>query len=84
MVNQMSHEKLIERFENTFLSVDSDVEGFMELIAPDCEWTIMATGEKFNGTEKVRELAQRSVAARTHTEQIQMQSTTLSPPTIIS
>jgi len=77
MVNQMSHEKLIERFENTFLSVDSDVEGFMELIAPDCEWTIMATGEKFNGTEKVRELAQRSVAARTHTEQIQMQSTTL-------
>lgn len=73
----MSHEKLIDTFKNTFLSVESDVDGFMKLIAPNCEWTIMATGEKFSGAEKVRELAKRSVAARNHTDEIKMQATTL-------
>ena len=73
----MPHEKLIQIFKKTFLSVESDIEGFMDLIAPNCEWTIMATGEKFNGAEKIRELAKRSVAARNHTEEIKMQATTL-------
>jgi ketosteroid isomerase-like protein len=73
----MPHEKLIETFKKTFLSVESDIDGFMALVAPDCEWTIMATGEKFTGTEQVRELAERSTAARTHTEDIKMKPTTL-------
>jgi hypothetical protein len=73
----MPHEKLIETFKKTFLPAESDIDGFMELIAPGCEWTIMATGEKFTGTEKIRELAERSVAARTHTEDVKMEPATL-------
>jgi ketosteroid isomerase-like protein len=73
----MPHEKLIQTFKKTFLAVDSDIEGFMELVAPDCEWTIMATGEKFSGIEKVRELAERSVAGRIHTKEIKMEPATL-------
>jgi hypothetical protein len=73
----MPHENLIERFKSTFLAVESDIDGFMELVDPACEWTIMATGEKFAGIQQVRELAKRSVAARTHTNDIKMQATTL-------
>src|SRR6266576_1502464 len=48
----------VETFKRTFLR--DDLDGFMELIAPDCDWTIMATGEKFTGAPRIRELAQRS------------------------
>jgi ketosteroid isomerase-like protein len=73
----MPHDELIQTFKKTFLAVESDIDGFMELIDPDCEWTIMATGEKFTGIEKIRELAERSVAARTHTKNIKMDPTVL-------
>jgi ketosteroid isomerase-like protein len=73
----MPHEKLIQAFKKTFLAVESDVDGFMALVAPDCEWTIMATGEKFTGIGKVRELAERSIAGRTHTNEVKMEPTTL-------
>jgi ketosteroid isomerase-like protein len=73
----MPHEKLLEIFQKTFLAVDSDVDGFMTLVAPDCQWTIMATGEKFSGTKEIRALAERSVAGRTHTEETKMEPTTL-------
>jgi ketosteroid isomerase-like protein len=73
----MAHEKLIETFKKTFLPAESDVEGFMELIAPNCEWTMMATGEKFSGAEKVREMANHALVARAHTEKIKMEPTTL-------
>ena len=46
--------KLNQTFKKTFLSVESDINGFMALVVPDCEWTMMATGEKFTGTEKIR------------------------------
>jgi ketosteroid isomerase-like protein len=42
------------------------VEEMMKLWSPDGEWMIMATGETFKGLDKIRELATRSVAARTH------------------
>ena len=42
------------------------VEDMMKLWSPDGEWEIMATGETFKGLDKIRELATRSVAARTH------------------
>jgi ketosteroid isomerase-like protein len=42
------------------------VEAMMSLWATDGEWVIMATGETFKGLDKIRELATRSVAARTH------------------
>jgi hypothetical protein len=42
------------------------VEDMMKLWSPDGEWVIMATGERFKGLDKIRELATRSVAARTH------------------
>jgi ketosteroid isomerase-like protein len=42
------------------------VEAVMNLWAPDGEWVIMATGESFKGLDQIRQLATRSVAARTH------------------
>lgn len=76
-VDELPHREMVETFKKTFLSVESDVEAFMALVAPNCEWTIMATGEKFSGLDKIKELARRSVAARTHTEEIKMEPTTL-------
>jgi hypothetical protein len=54
----------VETFKRTFLR--DDLDGFMELIGPDCEWTIMATAERFTAAARIRELAQRSMAARRH------------------
>lgn len=59
-----------QKFNDTFLS--DDIEGFMSLIAPDCVWEIMATGETFTGIDEVRGLAQMSVAARTHNQSAHM------------
>jgi ketosteroid isomerase-like protein len=42
------------------------VDALMRLWAPDGEWVIMATGETFKGLDQIKELANRSVAARTH------------------
>lgn len=42
------------------------VEEMMKFWSPDGEWVVMATGETFKGLDKIRELATRSVAARTH------------------
>lgn len=42
------------------------VEELMRLWAPDGEWVIMATGETFKGLDEIRQLANRSIAARTH------------------
>jgi len=56
----------IEVFTAAFTS--DNIEGFMDLIAPDGEWVIMATGETFRGHDQIRQLATRSVAARNHTD----------------
>jgi limonene-1,2-epoxide hydrolase len=42
------------------------VEALMQLWAPDGEWVIMATGETFTGRDQIEQLANRSIAARTH------------------
>jgi hypothetical protein len=62
--------RFFHHFSETFLS--DDLEGFMELIDDECVWEIMATGEVFAGAAKVRELAERSVAGRTHTADVHM------------
>jgi limonene-1,2-epoxide hydrolase len=57
---------LVQAFTAAFTT--DDVESFYKLIAPDAEWTIMATGETFRGLEQIKQLATRSVAARDHTD----------------
>jgi ketosteroid isomerase-like protein len=47
-----------------------DIDDMVNCFAPDSEWLIVATGESFKGLEKIRELATRSVAARTHTAEL--------------
>jgi ketosteroid isomerase-like protein len=47
-----------------------NVDDMVNCFAPDGEWTIVATGETFKGLDKIRELATRSVAARTHTDEL--------------
>jgi ketosteroid isomerase-like protein len=42
----------------------ADIESIINLFAPDCEWVIMATGERFRGQDKIRQLAKRSLGAR--------------------
>jgi steroid delta-isomerase-like uncharacterized protein len=56
----------VQTFTAAFTS--DDIESFMELIATDGEWVIMATGETFRGHDQIRQLATRSVAARKHTD----------------
>src|SRR5580698_10861521 len=55
---------LVKAFTDAFTS--DDIEGWKNLLAPDGEWKIMATGETFQGLNKMVELANRSVAARKH------------------
>jgi ketosteroid isomerase-like protein len=50
----------------TLCMTHEDVEGVVQLFVPDGEWMIMATGEIFRGTDQIRQLATRSVAARDH------------------
>jgi hypothetical protein len=40
----------------------------MSLIDENCTWEIMATGETFRGHDRIRELTERSIAARTYTK----------------
>ncbi len=42
----------------------ADIERIINLFAPDCEWVIMATGERFRGQDKIRQLAKRFLGAR--------------------
>lgn len=55
-------------FVNAFTAAmtHDDIDAVMKLWSPDGEWVVMATGETFKGLDKIRELATRSVAARTH------------------
>jgi ketosteroid isomerase-like protein len=62
--------QFFRRFGEVFLS--DDIDGFMELIDDECVWEIMATSEVFAGAAEVRKLAERSVAARTHTADLHM------------
>jgi ketosteroid isomerase-like protein len=56
----------VQAFTAAFTS--DDIESFLNLIAPEGEWVIMATGETFRGLDQIRQLATRSVAARNHTD----------------
>ena len=66
---------LVETFKRTFLS--DDLDGFMDLIASDCVWTIMATGEAFTGAAEIRRFAERSMAARQHDDQTMIELVSL-------
>jgi ketosteroid isomerase-like protein len=55
---------LVDAFTAAFTS--DDVESFYKLIDPNAVWVIMATGETFTGLDQIKQLAMRSVAARTH------------------
>jgi len=64
----MSTAGLIKAFTAAFTS--DDITGWKNLLAPDGEWKIMATGETFQGVDKMLELANRSVAARKHSGEL--------------
>jgi ketosteroid isomerase-like protein len=57
-------EDLIKDFTAAFTS--DDIEGWRNLLDPNGEWKIMATGETFSGLDQMTQLANRSVAARKH------------------
>jgi ketosteroid isomerase-like protein len=54
----------VQKFTDAFIS--DDFESFLDLIAPDCEWVIRATGETFRGHDQIKQLANRSIASRNH------------------
>jgi ketosteroid isomerase-like protein len=55
---------LIKDFTAAFTA--DDIESWRNLLAPNGEWKIMATGEIFSGIDQMTQLATRSVAARKH------------------
>jgi ketosteroid isomerase-like protein len=63
----------VQAFTAAFTS--DDIESFLNLIAPEGEWVIMATGETFRGLDQIRQLATRSVAARNHTSDLGIKPT---------
>ncbi len=68
-------QSFLQAFSDTFLS--DDIDGIMKLIDQDCEWVIMAREETFRGASEVRQLVERSVAARQHTKDTHMEFTNL-------
>ncbi len=60
-----TQENVVDAFTR-YMTTD-DIDGIITLFTGDAEWRIMATGETFTGPDRIRELATRSVAARTHT-----------------
>src|SRR5580698_9664165 len=64
ITKKMDTTDLVKAFTDAFTS--DDIQGWKNLLAPDGEWKIMATGETFQGLNKMVELANRSVAARKH------------------
>jgi len=54
-----------------------DIPRALELMEPDCEWVLMATGERYQGTDAVRKMAEQSMAAISHTEQHRLDITNL-------
>jgi ketosteroid isomerase-like protein len=63
---------LIKDFTAAFTS--DDIESWRNLLAPNGEWKIMATGETFSGIDQMTQLATRSVAARKHKGRFRAQS----------
>lgn len=66
-------QRFLQTFSDSYLS--DDVDRFMQLVDSECEWVIMATGESFRGADQVRQLAERSIAARKHTPDIHIELT---------
>ena len=60
----MTIAELIKAFTDAM--THDGVEAMMKLWEPNGEWVIMATGETFKGLDQIRQLANQSVAARTH------------------
>jgi ketosteroid isomerase-like protein len=50
------------------LGPDAQIDAWMALLDEGCEWTLMATGETFRGTDELRRFAEASVAGRKHTK----------------
>jgi ketosteroid isomerase-like protein len=50
------------------LGADTQIDAWMALLDENCEWTLMATGETFRGTEVVKRFAHVAVASRDHTK----------------
>jgi|ERR1700733_11841461 len=63
-MQNMKTADLVKAFTAAFTS--DDIESWRNLLAPDGEWMIMATGETFRGLDQMVQLATRSVAARKH------------------
>lgn len=54
-----------------------DIPRVFELIDPDCEWVLMATGERYRGTDAIRKISQQSASAVSHSEQHKLEVTNL-------
>jgi ketosteroid isomerase-like protein len=55
----------------------ADISRALELIDPDCDWIMMATGEKFHGHDAIRKMAGKSAAAISHNQEHKLEVTNL-------
>jgi hypothetical protein len=54
-----------------------DMSRALDLIDPECEWIMMATGEKFQGHDAIRKMAGKSAAAISHNREHKLRVTNL-------
>ena len=60
------HDGLLAKFTQVF--ANDDLPLLYSIIADDCEWSIMATGEHFRGIAEIRVLNDKVQAARGHSD----------------
>lgn len=54
-----------------------DIARAMDLLDPDIEWVLMATGERYRGIDSLQKMSAKSMAAISHSEQNQLKITNL-------
>jgi ketosteroid isomerase-like protein len=69
-MSQSDIAELVRAFTDAMTTDDIDAVVGLFNNAPDVEWVIMATGERFRGLDSIRQLAERSVAARSHGDKL--------------
>ncbi|MBB4633378.1 nuclear transport factor 2 family protein [Sphingosinicella soli] len=64
-------EVLLREFVRCF--VEDDPTSLLAMLSPDCEWTVMPTGERFDGLSEIAGLMDKVQQARTHSSEARLE-----------
>jgi ketosteroid isomerase-like protein len=68
--NANNAKTLLEKFARAFAEDNPGL--LLSLLASDCEWTIMPTGERFKGLLEIRSLTEKVQSARAHSDEAKL------------